>query len=295
MLTNAGRSIFSVSVALEVTPVAVTAWLLPKYMSRTNVEITDPVASAVLVLAVGPPSNLMLIFSEAPNPVITMGTLCWGSAVSGMVMREITEKGAAAMPDWATPTTFPPSTGSGGEIRATATEPVGSAVAETGAPPGKETATVSPGTYPMPENVVESPAARLLGLMEATGVTLTGPLPTMPLVRPTPKNVWAPPGNGAGTGTCVYGRAPFASATVVARTVLPGESASMSTFSPGVYPPPLIPTEPPGTTSELAWRFHWIVRVTDVAGAPDMPTSSTGVTMTCTVSRAVKWSGVSVG
>ncbi len=87
----------------------------------------------------------------------------------------------------------------------------------------------------MAEYVPVSPAATFTGVQSATGVTVSGPGPESPLVRPLPYSMWAPPVKGAGRVT-VWWTSPLESAAYVHMIGPVGESIRKSTVSPGVNP-----------------------------------------------------------
>ena len=103
-----------------------------------------------------------------------------------------------ADPEEAVPVTFAEPAGSCGEVMPTVSEPFASACLGTPCPCGKDTVTTSFALNPMAEYVPVSPAATFTGVQSATGVTVSGPGPESPLVRPLPYSMWAPPVKGAG-------------------------------------------------------------------------------------------------
>src|SRR2546425_11725303 len=173
------------------------------------------------------------------------------------------------------------------------TDPVESAAFWTAVPPGKVAVTVSPGTNPSPVRVVLPPAGKSWGLTDAVGRTVRGPRPMVPVIRPTPYSVCAPPGSGDGNGNVVVLKCPVESAVAVPRRRPFDASRRMSTCSDAPKPDPETEINPPGC-GVSAVRFQTIVAVGVIEGL-DMPHVSVTVTLTATVLPAVDLSGVGVG
>src|SRR5436190_9532496 len=104
--------------------------------------------------------------------------------------------------------------------------------------PGKNTETDSAGTKPTPLTTTDVPTVNVEGVTNSPGTTVTGPGPTLPLVRPTPYIMWTPPGSGVGKVMFLPCQLPFEVVVTVASTVPDAESRWMSTDSLAPNPPP---------------------------------------------------------
>ncbi len=157
--------------------------------------------------------------------------------MAGTVTDWSTVKAAVATPDGAEPVTTPPPAGSGGDISDVVTDPVPSAAAVTGLPPGMEVLTISPGTNPAPEKAETSPAWTAIGVRLPFGVTVNDAVAVRRLTEPIAYTVCFPPGSGDGIGTWPAFHPPDAVVVNVVSSCPLVESSRMPTLS--LLPNPL--------------------------------------------------------